>query len=409
MFKNSYIITNRTRVDATSYNDIKPLDGGKMWFYNAMGQYTSDASAYHTSLSPSAETRPTAFYLNALAQDLLTTKDANGKAHLCVLIEGLGNLFNQNVAYLANLGQYLAAYSSYKGLVIGFDWPSYGGFDSALHYASGRGFPPTATSGTIRDNINGSTDAFVNFVGTLQSLKDLLQGQLVVDVICHSEGNYMMALGMRAVAAAGLTSLPLRQVMLCAADINNAALDISRLGPEGQYVGWGSHIAKNVDRVTVYYSAHDAALQLSENALGGSHNAVFPGRLGYEGPHSVAALEKNVVPVDCTHVVNVDEVERLGKLGYLPSSFLTTPDSVNGSTHLLYMYTPQILQDLAQAMAGAATVEHRVANGDGSSTMQLVTNIPKATIPPVTIPADATSFFTGAKKLTHDKPDGTKH
>jgi esterase/lipase superfamily enzyme len=393
MFKGSYIITNRSNVAATTYTDINPLDGGKMWFYRAEvadRPYVCDSSLYKP-FDTTPSTTASAFYQAALVNDLRATADAKGTAHLCVFIQGLGNLFDKAVPVFATMGNYLAAYGGYTGLVIGFDWPSFNGKDSVDHYASTNSFPPTATSGTVRDNINGSADAFVNFMKMLQTINATLNNRLEVDVICHSEGNYMMMRGMRAVADAGLTgSLPIKQVMLCAADINNAALGVPTtdqfLGP---YVGWGSNIATNADRVTVYYSANDAALQASDK-LFIAHNKQFPHRLGLKGPYDARYLEKNVVPVDCSNVVNQAEVKTLGPLGYVPASFWDNDDDANGSTHVLYMYTPQILQDLAQTMAGTAAdqVPNRTRTGDGWYTMQPAPQPPQATTKPCPLPND---------------------
>src|SRR5215467_7759265 len=81
-------------------------------------------------------------------------------------------------------------------------------------------FPPSTTSGTIRGNINGSVQAFGRILEMLDQLR--LKLGVAVNVICHSEGNYMMMLGMHAQPV--VQQAILNQVLLVAADINNGAL-----------------------------------------------------------------------------------------------------------------------------------------------------------------------------------------
>ncbi len=61
---------------------------------------------------------------------------------------------------LGTFGQNMAL-QSYRGLLIGFNWPSYGSADNIIYNGNlPYSFPPTAESGTIRDNIHGITTSF---------------------------------------------------------------------------------------------------------------------------------------------------------------------------------------------------------------------------------------------------------
>jgi esterase/lipase superfamily enzyme len=91
---------------------------------------------------------------------------------------------------MTTLGSGLQQYANYYGLVISFDWPSYGELDSSIYYSSSPySFPPTKTFGTVRDNINGTVGAFGNLITMLQQIQSGLEVQ--INFICHSEGNYM--------------------------------------------------------------------------------------------------------------------------------------------------------------------------------------------------------------------------
>jgi hypothetical protein len=159
-FNNSYIITARASPDSTYRANIAPLPNNELWFYTAPGQYEPDASNY-VPVVPASQTPPQAF-LNALTVDLQTAT-ANGCPQLTVLIHGLGTLFTDAVTEMTTLGRGLQQYANYCGLIISFDWPSYAELDS-LYYSSPYSFPPPGTSGTIRDNINGTVGAFGNLL-----------------------------------------------------------------------------------------------------------------------------------------------------------------------------------------------------------------------------------------------------
>jgi esterase/lipase superfamily enzyme len=220
-----------------------------------------------------------------------------------------------------------------------FDWPSYDEIESFLpsNYAPlPYRFPPSTTSGTIRGNINGSVQAFGTLIAMLQQLQQKLG--IGINIVCHSEGNYMMMLGMN--AHPSVPSPILGQVLLVAANINNGALLPSSNSPP--YTGQGAPIAALSNQVTVYYSSHDDVLPWSEDFLKIFHNPSYHQRLGLEGPSSYANLLPGVYGVDCSAVVSDAVIQQIPQV----------PPGT--SAHSAYFYIPQVLQDWAQTLQGTA-------------------------------------------------------
>jgi Alpha/beta hydrolase of unknown function (DUF900) len=336
-FANSYILTTRNQPAATSKSQIFPLPNGALWWYTAPHPYDPEVAAYTAvGLQPSADPPP-AFL--ALLESDLQIAIANGFPQLTVVIHGLANLFATSIGELAAAGGGLQQYAQYYGLVISFDWPSYNTIDSFWppNYAPlPYGFPPNATSGTIRGNCNGSVAAF----GTILTMLDQLREKfgVTVNVICHSEGNYMMMLGMQAQPAVQRNIL--NQVLLVAADVNNGALQPSSNTPPD--TGQGAPIAASSQQVTVYYSSADDVLPWSKNFLAVYHNPSYRDRLGLEGPSSYADLLPQVCAVACSAVINDLAIQQIPQV----------PPGT--SAHSSYFYIPQVLQDWAQTLAGAA-------------------------------------------------------
>src|SRR6267154_117766 len=200
-FQNSYIITNR-QYPANTWVSIDPLPSGQMWFYMANSPYDPESSDYNAvpqqpDQQPVPSTTPPQAFLTALTTDIQLQ---TGIPQLTILIHGLNELFDDVIGLLSQVGnglpQYAPATSPYEGLVIAFDWPSYGEIESGADYASTPyAFPPQADSGTIRDNINGSASAFLNLLTMVQQLQINIPN-LQVNLVCHSEGNYMAMVGM---------------------------------------------------------------------------------------------------------------------------------------------------------------------------------------------------------------------
>ncbi len=342
-FSNSYVITNRLYPSNTLW-DIEPLPGGTMWFYTAPAQYDSEPGDYEP-VSATASTTPPPEFLQSLIKDLTSQ---GSSPQLTIVIHGLSTLFSDTINLLSQLGNGLQQYANYGGLVIAFDWPSYGEVESGIDYASSPyTFPPPNTSGTIRDNINGSNAAFQNLLTMIAGLQANIPG-LQVNLICHSEGNYMLMVGMYYLVQSGNTA-NLGQVLLIAADINNGALQSV---PADTLTGQAAAIPANAQRVTVYYSEYDYVLSTSQDIFTDYHNPEYLGRLGLEGPisYQTGALPGNVVGLDCSAVVNEEQALKI--------SFTMTP-------HMAYFYIPQVLQDMAATLTGVAAgqIPNRVNEG----------------------------------------------
>jgi esterase/lipase superfamily enzyme len=265
-------------------------------------------------------------FLSRLRADL--NRQPGARKSLGLYIHGLGNLFSDAIVETAAFGCALAhpqgsPGSGYPGLVIGFSWPSYASVDSARFYASS---PPSPPSGTIRDNILGSRASFASLVGFL--LDGLHDMPVDLSVLTHSEGNYMLMVGVPAVATARPAARAAHCLMM-AADISAVSLQ------DGQQ---GQAIADFCDDVAVYYSGADAVLTVSNYEFAQFHVADFPSRLGLIGPYyyaNPAALGANVVGIDSSKV---------------------TLDLAGGviSVHSSYRSLPRVLLDLTQTMLGLA-------------------------------------------------------
>lgn len=343
-FQNSYVITNRLHPWNRVF-DIEPLPGGTMWFFTAPSPYDPEPSDYQAVAQTPSTTAPASF-LSALTADL----QAQGSSpQLTILIHGISTLLSDAIGGLSQMGNGLQQYAGYGGLVIVFDWPCFDEIESGLDYSNlPYSFPPGATSGNIRGNVNGSAAAFGNLLAMIADLQGSLPG-LRVNLVCHSEGSYMLMLGMYYLAQSG-GAANLSEVLLLAADINNGAL---QLAPVDALTGQGLAIAQNASRVTVYYTTNDTVLAGSEVVYEVFHNSEYSGRLGLEGPASYISgtLAANVLGLDCSAVIN-----RQALHGILPPNILL---------HSAYFYVPQVLNDIAATLdeTDAGQVPNRVATG----------------------------------------------
>ena len=367
-FSNSYIITNRNTPSATAAANIYPLPNNELWFYTAPSQYDPEVNDY-TAVGPSSQTASPAF-LTALVADLQVAID-NGFPQLTLLIHGLGNTFGTSINELSILGNGMQQFTSYYGLTISFDWPSFDSLDSAMYYsATPYSFPRSQTSGTIRGNINGSVGAFANLITMLFELQAKLPS-LELNLISHSEGNYMAMLGLNA-AFNAKTALILNQVLLVAADINSGALQVNGSQP---YTGQGIPISTLANSVTIYYSNNDDVLPLSQQDLASYHNPSFLDRLGLGGPNNFdnSALPSNTFGVDCSAVISEPVIAKI-------------PQVPPGTTsHSSYFYIPQVLGDWAETMMGNAesAVENRTANANAQDGQGFIMNLVAPTTTPL--------------------------
>jgi Uncharacterized protein conserved in bacteria len=349
-FTNSYLLTNRAHPQQQSRNYIYPCPQGQLFYFTAPGQYNSNSAAYSADPSSPTNIVPPAFAA-ALTKDLQVAA-ANGCAQITVYVHGLGNYFSDTCNELGTYGTNLQA-QGYNGLVIAFDWPSYGDVDSYFHYGLlPYSFPPTKLSGTIRDNINGSVKSFRTMMTILANI--CKQNNAKLNFICHSEGNYMLMLAMN-----GLDFTPtpfINQVLLLAADINTGALQVKSYSPP--WSGQLSTLRPYMMGTTVYWSSQDDVLPTAEGWKS-YHNPSFPNRLGLHGPASFNLnsdksdqLLSNTYGLDCSLVVN-RTVMNNNKV----------PPSI--TVHSGYFYIPQVLWDMGQALNGVApgNIANRVSAG----------------------------------------------
>ena len=232
-FAFSYMITNRGNPWARARAAIVPAPPGSLSFYTASGAYRSDVPR----LRYQSTTQKT--FLTRLRADL--NRQPGIRKSLAVFIHGLGNLFDHAIAETAAFGCLLSKSQGtapgYPGLVIGFSWPSYGLAESAVFYASN---PPSPPSGTIRDNMLGSRESFVSLIQILDGLRDM---PVDISLLTHSAGNYMLTVGMAALAAASPTRV--QHCLMMGADISAVSL---------QEEQQGQAIADACQGVAVYYS-----------------------------------------------------------------------------------------------------------------------------------------------------------
>jgi hypothetical protein len=358
----SFMISNR--YPTYFANDTYPLPNGEMdWFMSTVQANDPNVNNY-VQQGPSSTTPPDSF-----KQAIYTALLSQDQPQLTVFIHGLGNLFPDAIWGTSSLGANLAHFANYPGLVIGFDWPSYDETISGLYYASNGNpyyFPPVATSGTIRDNINGSRPAFANLLSFLATLRQCISG-LTLSLVCHSEGNYMAMLGLL-----GNTTNWFDHVLMLAADINNAALQTPDADP---LVGQGNGIVQSATDVTVYFTSNDDVLPLSLYEWEYDyHNPEFGGRLGSAGPsYNSGPHPANVYSVDCSGVINVQNFRYLQSQGIIP----TNSDGSALSMHSSYLFIPQVLQDMAALITGASpgSIPNRVpAANQGAYYMMLNNN-----------------------------------
>jgi hypothetical protein len=320
-FSYSYMITNRAKPFATSRADIVPTAPGTLAFFTAPGAYQSqNPMANYVEVTQDV-------FLERLKADLAKAT-GSGSLHLGVYVHGLGNYLTDAMTETAQFGCNLAVTGGYPGLLIGFSWPSYGVFESGYYYATEGPPPPPLTpqrSGTIRDNILGSRSSFAAMVKLLED--QVIAGSrtpVELSFLTHSEGNYMLMVGMNTVD-------PVPHVQHClmlAADISSVSL---QQGEQGQA------IADACANVTVYYSGADETIASSDYEFFQYHRQDYSTRLGLVGPHYLpdpAPLSVNVTGVDCSRVTQY------------PAVFSIV------DVHSSYLSIAQILTDQTQTMLG---------------------------------------------------------
>jgi esterase/lipase superfamily enzyme len=322
-FNNSYIITNRAYPytlfpDSTDY--VVPLPSGALYFSTSPYPYDSYSIDYTSVTSDSSA------FLSALTTDLSATVDKNGHANLAVYIHGLGNTYDDAITATADFGTALAQLGNYNGLVIGFSWPSYSQVVAGFPGYYATSYPPQNISGTIRDNINGSIKSFVAMIQLLLKLGTKTQ-PLNLSLMTHSEGNFMLMLGMQALKKTGCTG-SIKNAVMMAADISAAMLQ------QGQY---GQAITDCCDQVNVYYSGCDDVLGYSDYYFVNFHAPLYPTRLGLIGPYAyppAKPVPANVSGIDCSQVtVNLGLITNV---------------------HSCYMSVSQIVADISSTLMSSS-------------------------------------------------------
>jgi len=338
-FNNSYFITNRSDPETIWVDSASYVTPGDLSYYMSNTQYDQSPDDYSTTNASN--------FLSSLQTDLQNTVDSNGNANLAVYIHGLGNTFDDAITESAAFGSALGITGGFGGLLIAFDWPSYGTAVSALasYYATTQiNWPVVNTSGTIRDNINGSIDSFVTVIQSLLAIR-INNKPLNLTLISHSEGNYMLMMGMLGLKAANVTS-GINNVIMLAADVSAAIFQ------PGQF---GNAITDIAGQVSVYYSGADADVNYSDYDFFAFHNQVYPSRLGLIGPYaypSASPIPSSVIGIDCSQVT-VD-------LGLITN--------VHGS----YRSLPQTLVDMSTTMSSSnPTYTGRILYPGGTNTYYL--------------------------------------
>lgn len=367
---NSYMITNRAYPTDQWASSIYPvLPHGNNFYLVAPGANNYNPDAYQ-QVGAATAAMPSGFQ-SQLEADIVAAVQGGGP-EVTLYIHGLAYYLSDACETLGHFGANLAAPpQSYKGLVIGFSWPSYGDYESWKYYGSlPYSFPPKAFELTIRDNINGSTASLLNLLSQLVPLCRKHGARL--NLATHSEGNYMLMLAMYALssnpgawqALAGAGGF-IDQVLMLAADINNGALQTPQSLPP--WAGQGSSIAQYAKTVTVYWSSADDRLPHSDG-WPSYHNPTFPLRLGLHGlaNNAPGKILPNVYGLDCSLVAIAKN---------------TPPGK---SVHESYFYIPRILQDMTQTLGDVppANVAHRDPAGNQQFKMTAVPALLEASFQP---------------------------
>lgn len=336
---NSFMITNREWAGGLR-SGIPIADGRLMWF-SAPGANVADTGQFSAD-SRDSSTRPSPTYTDAIVAQLQAQKAPS----LTLFIHGLDCVWESAVAYTGGLGSSLAAHG-YPGLVIGYSWPSEGKLD-LVSYSNG--YPPDAATSTVRGKIAYGAANVVNLMAWLAVLQSLVT-ELVVNVVCHSEGNFALMWSLTKTATTGLN-----QVVMLAADINDGAF----LSPNNDLMGQGAGIVAAASQITVYFTRGDYILGFSMAAFGANfpiidilgggayHNPYFAGRLGLSGPaYGVGQQAGNVVSVDCSEVLNDTALSGTGSTGI--------------GIHSAYFVVDQVMADIAAVLQGqqADSIQNR--------------------------------------------------
>jgi esterase/lipase superfamily enzyme len=241
--------------------------------------------------------------------------------HITIFIHGYNNSWSDATRIYQTLHDGLYADSTGLGLIVLFNWPSFG---SPADYLADRG------------HARASADDFADVLGNLYDWLLIKQQDALADekkacrakisIIAHSMGNYVLQ---EAVYVAWerknkplLVSL-VNQLLMVAADVDN---DLFKSGESvGEATGEG--IANLTYRVSALFSPRDAVLGLS---AGLKHFGKR--RLGRSGLDRNTPLPDNVWDMNCTN--------------------LFSPNTPSAEVHSAYFSSPEILGKMRLILQG---------------------------------------------------------
>ena len=120
----SYMITNRTYPWSTWSEYIYPTAAGTLFYFMAPGANNINAADY-LQINNNAVPPPMPSSVQSSLEADIESTGPRGQRQVTLYIHGLANYLTDACGELGQFGQNLAA-QGYKGLLIGFSWPSYG-------------------------------------------------------------------------------------------------------------------------------------------------------------------------------------------------------------------------------------------------------------------------------------------
>lgn len=267
-------------------------DGEKLAEYLAVRSKTARIEAYEEQLRAdiSDKAQPDAkLGSKAMFADLKAAMEQNSDT--LVFIHGFNSSWHDAVGSALALQLALNAAEradpAQRVQVVLFTWPSDGLALPFVSYKSDR--TEAAGSGYAMGR------GFLKLRDFLADLRDRADGANACDqdihLLCHSMGNYLLQFALRRLDDfTPRNALPrlFGQVFLCAADVNDNALE------PGQPLARVHEIA---DSVSIYHNRGDMAMVVSDYTKGN------PERLGRGGAARPLLLHNKVHQIDCTPIV----------------------------------------------------------------------------------------------------------
>lgn len=399
----SYMATTRklnpaTNTPYSNYDHIVAQRLNNVSFFTAPGAYNMAPGTYtlDTSNGNQGSNLPPDF-----KQRLIADLKAADAPVLTLFVHGLGNTWTEALVETAAYGAALVngftttarqtpsppADGRFTGVVIGFTWPSFGIDESATHYAAyhwhdefGRSHVPQLTP-NIRGNIIDSEPGFLALLQDLTALKKDMPS-MTLQVICHSEGNYMMMAACSVVGKPWKIGILIDNTILLAADFSRIGLQMfdkssAFYQEQGLYAGPGSGwvTASLSKKVWTFFSGNDTTLKASKTLYRACHNPDGLVRLGYSGPTYDGTLLKNVRGVNCSAVVHGGTAADHGgtplhkdyEAGWIPKHYAGGRGHIDA--HSSYRYVPQILWATSQILNGSSAGLYNIAFAGQAGTM----------------------------------------